>query len=135
MLSLIALYFVLSIVLHAVTAVLNYDHKNIKAVASVAGYSSNGGIMLEWIAPVVAPDISMKRIAVAGEFNGFFIIHKNIKAVASVAGYSSNGGIMLEWMKGTMGMGGFAYAVFPFAAICSVAEAGSAYNYTGVNGR
>lgn len=60
--------------------------------------------------------------------------HKNIKAVASVAGYSSNGGIMLEWMKGTMGMGGFAYAVFPFAAICSVAEAGSAYNYTGVNG-
>lgn len=34
---------------HAVAAVLNYDHKNIKAVASVAGYNSNGGIMLEWM--------------------------------------------------------------------------------------
>lgn len=60
--------------------------------------------------------------------------HKNIKAVASVAGYSSNGGIMLEWMKGSMGMGGFSYLVFPFAAICSYAEAGDAYNYTGVGG-
>ncbi len=60
--------------------------------------------------------------------------HKNIKAVASVAGYNSNGGIMLEWMKGTMGMGGFAYPVFPFAAICAYAEAHGAYNYTGVKG-
>lgn len=34
---------------HAVTAVLNFEHKNIKAVASVAGYDSNGGIMLEWM--------------------------------------------------------------------------------------
>lgn len=34
---------------HAVTAVLNYEHKNVKAVASVAGYNSNGGIMLEWM--------------------------------------------------------------------------------------
>ncbi len=60
--------------------------------------------------------------------------HKNIKAVASVAGYNSNGGIMLEWMKGSMGMGGFSYLVFPFAAICSYAEAGTTYNYTAVGG-
>ncbi len=34
---------------HAVTAVLNYEHKNVKAVASVAGYNSNAGIMKEWM--------------------------------------------------------------------------------------
>lgn len=34
---------------HAVTAVLNYNHPNVKAVASVAGYDSNGGIMKEWM--------------------------------------------------------------------------------------
>lgn len=34
---------------HAVAAVLNYEHKNVKAVASVAGYNSNGGIMLEFM--------------------------------------------------------------------------------------
>lgn len=34
---------------HAVTAVLNFEHKNIKAVASVAGYNSNAGIMFEWM--------------------------------------------------------------------------------------
>lgn len=60
--------------------------------------------------------------------------HKNIKAVASVAGYNSNGGIMLEWMKYKMGMGGGAYVIFPFAAICSYPEAHGKYNYTGVGG-
>jgi len=34
---------------HAVTAVLNFGHANVKAVASVAGYNSNGGAMLEWM--------------------------------------------------------------------------------------
>ncbi len=34
---------------HAVTAALNFGHKNIKAVASVAGYNSNSGAMLEWM--------------------------------------------------------------------------------------
>lgn len=34
---------------HAVTAVLNFEHKNIKAVASIAGYDSNAGIMKEWM--------------------------------------------------------------------------------------
>lgn len=34
---------------HAVTSVLNFEHKNVKAVASVAGYNSNSGAMLEWM--------------------------------------------------------------------------------------
>ncbi len=34
---------------HAVTSVLNFGHKNVRAVASVAGYNSNGGAMLEWM--------------------------------------------------------------------------------------
>ncbi len=60
--------------------------------------------------------------------------HKNIKAVASVAGYNSNGGIMLEWMKGEMGLGGFAYLIFPYAAICAIADANGAYYKTAVKG-
>lgn len=57
-----------------------------------------------------------------------------IRAVVSVAGYNSNGGIMLEWMKTSMGMGGFAYPVFPFAAFWSWTAAHGAYNYTGIKG-
>ena len=37
---------------------------------------------------------------------------------------------MLEWMKYKMGMGGGAYVIFPFAAICSYPEAHGKYNYT-----
>lgn len=57
-----------------------------------------------------------------------------VQAVVSVAGYNSNGGIMLEWMKSSMGMGGFAYLVFPFAAFWSWTSAHGAYGYTGVKG-
>ncbi len=87
------------------------------------------------------PDLKDKDVYLFGHSWGGHAVtavlnyeHKNIKAVASVAGYNSNGGIMLEWMKYKMGMGGGAYVIFPFAAICSYPEAHGKYNYTGVGG-
>ncbi len=65
---------------HAVTAVLNYSHDNIKSGASVAGYNSNAGIMKEW----------MKNKMGMGGFTGIIFPFASFWAIIDAHGAYNN---------------------------------------------